>query len=60
MKMMGLDYGDRRIGVAVSDDLGWTAQGVEVIDRLREGAELRANCQISGTIRCRRSRRWIT
>lgn len=40
MKMMGLDYGDRRIGVAVSDDLGWTAQGVEVIDRLREGAEL--------------------
>ncbi|GGH29353.1 Holliday junction resolvase RuvX [Paenibacillus segetis] len=40
MKIMGLDYGDRRIGVAVSDDLGWTAQGVEVIDRLREGAEL--------------------
>ena len=40
MKLMGLDYGDRRIGVAVSDDLGWTAQGVEVIDRLRESSEL--------------------
>lgn len=40
MKLMGLDYGDRRIGVAVSDDLGWTAQGVEVIDRQRESSEL--------------------
>lgn len=30
---MGLDYGERRIGVAISDAFGWTAQGVEVIDR---------------------------
>ena len=30
---MGLDYGDKTIGVAVSDELGWTAQGVEVIRR---------------------------
>jgi len=28
---MGLDLGDKRIGVAVSDPMGWTAQGVEVI-----------------------------
>ncbi|WP_322904606.1 Holliday junction resolvase RuvX [Paenibacillus campi] len=35
MKILGLDYGDRRIGVAVSDAFGWTAQGVEVIDRQR-------------------------
>lgn len=28
---MGLDYGDRQIGVAVSDELGWTAQGLTVL-----------------------------
>jgi len=39
-KIMGLDYGDRRIGVAVSDVFGWTAQGLEVIERRRDGAEL--------------------
>jgi putative Holliday junction resolvase len=33
MRTMGLDYGDRTIGVAVSDELGWTAQGVETIRR---------------------------
>lgn len=32
-RILGLDLGERRIGVAVSDSLGWTAQGVEVIDR---------------------------
>jgi putative Holliday junction resolvase len=30
---MGLDIGDVRIGVAVSDPLGWTAQGVKTIKR---------------------------
>ncbi|GAB2672375.1 Holliday junction resolvase RuvX [Paenibacillus thermoaerophilus] len=33
MRSMGLDYGDRTIGVALSDELGWTAQGLEVIRR---------------------------
>ncbi|MBC8080952.1 MAG: Holliday junction resolvase RuvX [Gorillibacterium sp.] len=33
MRIIGLDYGDRTIGVAVSDEFGWTAQGVEVIRR---------------------------
>lgn len=33
MRWMGLDYGDRKIGVALSDELGWTAQGHEVIER---------------------------
>jgi putative holliday junction resolvase len=33
MRIIGLDVGDRTIGVAVSDLLGWTAQGVEVIRR---------------------------
>lgn len=36
MRIMGLDYGDKTIGVAVSDALGWTAQGIEVIRRKSE------------------------
>lgn len=39
MRIMGLDYGDRRIGVAISDAFGWTAQGVETIERRKEGEE---------------------
>jgi putative Holliday junction resolvase len=31
--MLGLDVGTKTIGVAVSDPLGWTAQGVTVIRR---------------------------
>ena len=31
-RIMGLDYGSKTIGVAVSDLLGMTAQGVETID----------------------------
>lgn len=37
MRIMGLDLGDKTIGVAVSDPMGWTAQAVEVIRR-GEGA----------------------
>jgi putative holliday junction resolvase len=33
MRALGLDYGDRRIGVAISDEMGWTAQGVKFIVR---------------------------
>lgn len=31
MKMLGLDVGSKTIGVAVSDALGWTAQGLKTI-----------------------------
>jgi len=31
MKLMGLDVGSRTVGIAISDALGWTAQGVEII-----------------------------
>ena len=31
--MMGLDYGERRIGVALSDPLGLTAQPLATLDR---------------------------
>ena len=33
MRVMGLDYGDKTIGVAISDELGLTAQALEVIKR---------------------------
>ena len=31
MRILGLDVGSRTVGVAVSDPMGWTAQGVEII-----------------------------
>jgi putative Holliday junction resolvase len=33
MRILGLDIGEKRIGVAVSDPLGYTAQGISVIKR---------------------------
>ena len=31
MRILGIDYGDSRIGIAVSDPMGWTAQGLETV-----------------------------
>ncbi|WP_223553605.1 MULTISPECIES: Holliday junction resolvase RuvX [Lysinibacillus] len=31
MRIMGLDVGSKTVGVAVSDALGWTAQGIETV-----------------------------
>ena len=36
MRIMGLDYGSRTVGVAVSDALGLTAQAVETVTREEE------------------------
>ncbi|MDE6748776.1 MAG: Holliday junction resolvase RuvX [Lachnospiraceae bacterium] len=36
MRIMGLDYGSKTVGVAVSDPLLMTAQGVEIIRRKEE------------------------
>lgn len=33
IRIAGLDVGDKTIGVALSDELGWTAQALEVIRR---------------------------
>lgn len=40
---MGLDYGSKTVGIAVSDPLGITAQGVETICRKEEN-KLRKTC----------------
>jgi len=39
-RVLALDVGDRRIGVAVSDELGLTAQGVTTIHRRSWAADL--------------------
>jgi len=31
MRILGIDYGDSRVGVAITDGLGFTAQGLETI-----------------------------
>ena len=36
MRSMGLDYGSKTVGVAISDALGLTAQGIEIIRRTQE------------------------
>ncbi len=43
MRIMGLDYGSKTVGVAVSDALGITAQAVETIWRKEEN-KLRKTC----------------
>ena len=32
MRILGIDYGEARVGIAVTDPLGYTAQGVETIN----------------------------
>lgn len=34
MKIMGIDLGSKKIGIAVSDEMRWTAQGIKVIKRI--------------------------
>ncbi|MEJ8743935.1 MAG: Holliday junction resolvase RuvX [Ruminococcus sp.] len=43
MRIMGLDYGTKTVGVAISDALGLTAQGIETIERKEEN-KLRRTC----------------
>mgnify|MGYP002509475300 FL=1 len=43
MRILGLDFGSRTVGVAVSDGLLLTAQGVETIERKEEN-KLRKTC----------------
>ncbi|MCL5808454.1 MAG: Holliday junction resolvase RuvX [Deltaproteobacteria bacterium] len=42
MRILGLDYGSRRIGVAICDELGVTVQGVSTIVRKNREADLAA------------------
>ena len=43
MRILGLDFGSKSVGVAVSDGLLLTAQGVETIER-KDESKLRKTC----------------
>ena len=43
MRIMGLDFGSKTVGVAISDPLLITAQGIEIIRRKEEN-KLRKTC----------------
>lgn len=49
--MMGLDYGAKTVGVAISDPLGLTAQGIETIERKEENKLRRTCARIEALIR---------
>ncbi len=51
MRIMGLDYGSKTIGVAISDSLGWTAQGIETISRQDPGNLIESIKKIKSTHR---------
>ena len=46
-RIVALDVGDRRIGIAVSDALGITAQPIETYTRVGYGPDVRRICQIA-------------
>src|SRR6185436_16052686 len=48
MRIAALDVGDARIGVAVSDELGITAQGLGVVQRVGGKRDLEALAQMLG------------
>ena len=49
MRIMGLDYGSKTVGVAISDPLGITAQAIETICRKDEN-KLRKTCARNETL----------
>lgn len=50
MRVLGLDYGSKTVGVAVSDPLGLTAQGVETVWRKQENKLRRTLARIEEII----------
>ena len=51
MRIMGLDFGSKTVGVAVSDGLGLTAQGVEIIRRTSENKLRQTLARIEALVR---------
>jgi putative pre-16S rRNA nuclease len=50
MRAIGLDVGDKTVGVAVTDELGLTAQGVTTLHRVGFRADLEALRQLLGEL----------
>ena len=51
MRILGLDYGSRTVGIAVSDPLGITAQGLETVTRKAENTLRRTCARIEELVR---------
>nr|WP_330424865.1 Holliday junction resolvase RuvX [Lachnotalea sp. AF33-28] len=51
IRIMGLDFGSKTVGVAVSDPLGITAQGVETITRPQENKLRRTLARIEELVK---------
>src|SRR3989338_6181863 len=58
MRILALDIGQKRIGIAVSDPFGWTAQGVATLARKNEKKDIAAilsycrELEVGGVIVC--------
>ena len=50
MRILGLDYGTKTVGVAISDPLGLTAQGMEIIRREEENKLRRTLARIEAIV----------
>lgn len=50
MRIIGLDYGTKTVGVAISDSLGITAQGIETIVRKEENKLRKTYARIEALI----------
>ena len=50
IRIMGLDFGSKTVGVAVSDPLGITAQGIEIVRRTSENKLRRTLARIEELI----------
>jgi len=46
MRFLGLDIGNKRIGLALSDELGITAQGLPTLNRTTSGNDIRKLLEI--------------
>lgn len=44
--VLGIDYGRKRIGLAASDDLGLTAQGLETLERTDPGEDIKRLAEV--------------
>ena len=51
MRILGLDYGSKTVGVAICDPLGWTAQPVETIVRKEENKLRRTLARIEAIVK---------
>ena len=50
IRIMGLDFGSKTVGVAISDPLGITAQGIEIIRREQENKLRRTLARIEALV----------